>query len=129
MENFVKSIFENLCSNGFPHKKVSLPTLKMYEVADKKELSLNEALELLATTYELSFNIGDEKIIFEKNQAPISKDTNDSEQKEMFKQAQDFISGMDPVELKQMQDMIMSMSEDEKSELMEKGKEMGLFNS
>lgn len=127
MENFVKSIFENLCSNGFPDKKVSLPTLKMYEVADKKELSLNEALDLLAKEYELTFNIGDEKIIFEKIHAPINTGSSATEEKEMFKQAQDFLAGMDPVELQKMQDMIMSMSDDEKSDLMKKGKGMGLF--
>ncbi|EQC45279.1 hypothetical protein [Bacteriovorax sp. Seq25_V] len=119
MKEFAKKVISNLEANGFPAKKVSLPTEKMFEVADEKGFSFNAVIDHLKADYQIMAEIGAEKIIFSK-EAPVNKEN-------MFKQAQEMMANMDPEELKRMQDMIMNMSPEQKDELMKKGKEMGLI--
>ncbi len=129
MRDFAEQIFKNLESNGFPHKRVSLPTEKMYEIADNKGVSLNAALDLLKSEHAVDYSIGDDKIIF--SQSIDNTEENDPfagmDQAQMMQKAQEMMSQMDPAELKRMQDMFMNMSEQEKTELMQKGKDLGII--
>lgn len=129
MEKFVETLYKNLTLNGFPNKRVSLPTEKMYEVADNKNLSLNKALETLSETYDLVYEIGDDKILFEAEVKSAEDNLNFSnlDQNEMFKKAQEFLSKMDPAEIQKMQEQVMNMSESEKEELLRKGKDLGIM--
>ncbi len=129
MEKFVETLYKNLTLNGFPNKRVSLPTEKMYEVADNKNLSLNKALETLSETYDLVYEIGDDKILFEAEVKSAEDNLNFSnlDQNEMFKKAQEFLSKMDPAEVQKMQEQVMNMSESEKEELLRKGKDLGIM--
>lgn len=124
MEQFIEQIIKNLESNGFPSKRVSLPTEKMFEVADNKGFSFNSVLNEMREKHNINSVIEGEKIVFShehKEEAPrVPKE-------DMYKQAQDMMSQMTPEELKKMQDMIMNMSPEEKEEMMKKGKEMGLI--
>lgn len=124
-EEFKLQIMKNLEANGFPDKKVSLPTEKMYEIADNKGLSLNKVLEELKAEQSLNYDIGDDKIIFSK----IVFDQNNfpNLNPEMMKKAQEMMSGMDPAELKKMQEQIENMSEEEREEMLKQAKSMGLF--
>ena len=45
----------------------------------------------------------------------------------MMQKAQEMMSKMDPAELQKIQDQIANMSDEEKEEMMEKAKGMGLF--
>lgn len=119
MNEFIDKIMQTLKSNGFPEKRVSLPTEKMYEVADNKGLSFNQVLEQLKTEHSIDAQIGSEKIIFFK--APVMN------QEEMLKQAQEMMSQMDPEELRKIQEMFSNMSAEEKEEIMKKGKDLGLI--
>lgn len=122
MNEFVLHILKILQTNGFPEKRVSLPTEKMYEVADNKGLNFNRVLESLKEGHQVDYQITTDKIIFfplEITQAPNKED--------MMKQAQEMMSKMSPEELKRIQDMFMNMSEEDKAELMKKGKEMGFI--
>jgi hypothetical protein len=133
MEKFIERVIKTLESNGFPSKKVSLPTEQMFEAADNKGISFNTVLEEMKTNLDIEADIGDDKIIFSKvNNGGI--DAVDSanpfegmDQADMMKKAQEMMAKMDPAELKRMQDMFMNMSEDEKSDIMEKGKDLGLM--
>ncbi len=128
MDKFVETIMKNLESNGFPEKKVSLPTEKMYEIADNKGLSLNKVLDHMESELQIVSDIGDEKIVFSKEVLATNSDPfAGMDQTQMMQKAQEMMSKMDPAELKRMQDMFMNMSEDEKADIMEKGKDLGLM--
>ena len=111
-------ILNNIKSNGFPSKKVSLPLEKMYEVAEKKSENLNMILEELKNQ-GVDHEKTPDKIIFKSaipNLAP-----------EGFEKAQEMMKEMGPEELKKLQDQVANMSEEEKEKLMEQAKAMGLF--
>ena len=121
MEEFITQIIKNLEANGFPEKNVSLPTEKMYEIADKKSVSFNKVLEVMKEEHSIDATVGDEKIIFRK----VSEDS--ASQEDMMKKAQDMLNQMDPAEIERMKNMFMNMSEEEKEELLAKGRDMGLM--
>lgn len=125
INQFKQQILRNLEANGFPQKKVSLPTEKMYEIADEKGLSLNKVLEELKEEEQIHFDIGDEKIVFSK----VVVDANNfpNMNPDMMKKAQEMMSSMDPAELAKMQDQIANMTEEEKEEMLKQAKNMGLF--
>ena len=100
MDKFIESIISNLEQNGFPAKKVSLPTEKMFEIADKKGLSFNKVLDKMEADFEICSDIGDEKIIFSKKLAEMN-------QEDMMAQAQKMMSQMDPDELERIKNMFM----------------------
>lgn len=120
MKEFAQKVLSNLEANGFPNKKVSLPTDKMFEIADNKGFSFNSVLDYLKNEFQIEAEIGTEKIIFSKIQEQL-------DQAAMMQKAQEMMSKMSPDELKQMQDMFMNMSAEEKADIMKKGKDMGLI--
>lgn len=119
MNEFIDKILETLKKNGFPLKKVSLPTEKMYEVADSKGLSFNHVLEQLKSQFQINAEIGPEKIIFSQEMA-MNKD-------DMMKQAQEMMSKMSPEELRKIQEMFTNMTPEQKEEMMKKGKDLGII--
>lgn len=123
MKEFTEKVLENLRSNGFPAKRVSLPTDKMFEVADSKGFNFNDVLRSLKEEYGVESKIGPDKIIF--SEAPAEAMPANPE--EMMKQAQEMMAKMDPEELRKIQEMFMNMSQEEKEEIMKKGKDLGLL--
>lgn len=120
MNEFTQKILQTLKNNGFPEKRVSLPTDKMFEVAESKGFSFNEVLEKLKTEHNVESKIGPDKIIFSQVSAKMS-------QEEMMKQAQEMMSKMDPEELRKIQEMFNNMTPEEKEEIMKKGKDLGII--
>lgn len=118
MQEFIENILKILNNNGFPAKRVSLPTEKMYEAADNKGFSFNTVLQELKEKHNIDAEIGTEKIIF--SQVQMKKE-------DMMKQAQEMMSKMSPEELKKIQEMFMNMTPEEKEEIMKKGKELGII--
>lgn len=123
MNDFIQQIMKNLETNGFPNKNVSFPTEKMYELADNKSLSLNKVLEVLLEKYQIAASIGDDKIIFSKS---LQETQTGQAPEDMMKKAQEMMSKMDPAELERMKSMFENMSEEERAELMKKGRDMGI---
>jgi hypothetical protein len=117
MKDFTDKILQTLKTNGFPEKKVSLPTDKMFEVAESKGFSFNDVLQSLKVEHNVESKIGPDKIIFSQ---AMNKD-------EMMKQAQEMMSKMDPEELKKIQEMFANMSPEEKEEILRKGKDLGIL--
>ena len=118
MKEFIQNILQTLKNNGFPAKRVSLPTDKMFEVADSKGFSFNEVLSALKAEHNVDSQIGPDKIVF--TQVQMNKD-------DMMRQAQEMMAKMDPEELRKIQEMFNNMSPEEKENIMKKGKDMGLL--
>lgn len=118
----MEKIVQTLKSNGFPEKRVSLPTDKMYAAADNKGLSFNSVLEQMEAEYSIEAQIGPEKIIFSKIVQQTTMDT-----QELMRQAQEMMAKMDPAELKRIQDMFANMAPEEKEEIIKKGKDLGII--
>lgn len=121
MELLVESIITNLGNNGYPQKRVSFPTEKMYEVADNKGLSFNKVLEHLKAEHKIDNEIQTEKVIF----FPV-EEAQETSQDEMMKKAQEMMSQMSPEELSNIQKMFENMSDEEKQNMMDQAKKMGL---
>ena len=120
MKEFIENILQTLKNNGFPGKRVSLPTEKMYEVAESKSFSFNTVLEQLKSEHGIEAQIGADKIIFSAAAAEMSKE-------DMIRQAQEMMSQMDPEELRKMQEMFTNMTPEQKEEIMKKGRDLGLI--
>ena len=129
MNEFIEQIIKNLNSNGFPAKRVSLPTEKMYEIADNKGLSFNKVMDSLKELHQIESVVDGEKIIFSKIETTSSSDNPFAgmDQADMMKKAQEMMAQMDPAELERMKSMFMNMSEEEKEDIMKKGKDLGLL--
>jgi hypothetical protein len=131
-QEFIDQIKSNLKSNGFPEKKVSLPLEKMFEIADSKGLHFNDILTKLKED-KIESNLTDDKIIF--TQAPSDIDLSnfnmdslkDMDQDNLMKTAQELMKNMNPEQMSQIKSMYENMSEDEKENIMNKGKDMGLL--
>lgn len=125
MKEFIENIIKNLKTNGFPEKRVSLPTERMYEAADKKGFSFNQVLDQMKAEYNIEAQIGPDKIIFSEVKAEAVEPK--MSQEDMIRQAQEIMSQMEPAELKKLQEMFMNMTPEEKEEIMKKGKDLGLI--
>lgn len=120
MNEFINNILKTLETNGFPNKKVSLPTEKMFEAADKRGFSFNKVIDELKSLHQIECKIGADKIVFAKiseNKSP----------EELMKDAQEMMAKMTPEELQKIQDMFMNMSPEQKEEIMKKGKDLGII--
>ena len=100
MKEFTEKILQTIKNNGFPEKRVSLPTDKMFEVAESKGFSFNDVLQGLKTEHNIESKIGPDKIIFSQ----VVADIGGMNPEEMMRQAQEMMSKMDPEELKKIQE-------------------------
>lgn len=129
MKEFTEKILQTLKNNGFPEKRVSLPTDKMFEVAESKGFSFNDVLQSLKTEHNIEAKIGPDKIIF--SQVVVENSATNSfsgmNQEEIMRQAQVMMSKMDPEELRKMQELFSNMSAEEKEQIMKKGKDLGIL--
>lgn len=130
MKKFIEQIVKNLELNGFPAKKVSLPTEKMFEIADTKGFSFNAVMDEMNSSMQIHGVIEGDKIVFSKavenmSDFDMSAFEGLSESEQMAK-AQEMMSKMDPAQLQGMKDIFMNMSEEEKADIMKKGKDLGL---
>ncbi len=114
--NFIAQIKTNLSNNDFPGKKVSFNLERLYELADQKDVNLNQVREILKNENIKTVSSGD-KLIFSFNSSNMpSLD----EAKQMFNQ-------MSQDEKDSMMKMFQNMSEDQKKELFQKGKDLGFI--
>jgi hypothetical protein len=124
MQDFIQLILKNLKANGYPDKKVGLPIETMYEKADDRGLNFNQVLEVMKNEHQVGAEIETERVVFFSLE---QTNPNQPNQEDMLRQAQEAMANMSPEQLQQMQQMFMNMSEDEKAEIMRKGKEMSLI--
>ena len=136
-KQFIKQIEANLKNNGFPEKKVSLPLEKMYEIADTKGLSFNAVLKEMREDLGIESTLETDKVIFSLVKNDTSPQSNpfsfnpeelkDMDQDELKEKAQNFMKTMSPEQMAEIQRTFANMSQEEKDEIMKKGKEMGLI--
>jgi hypothetical protein len=153
IESFADTIVANLSKNGFPEKKVAFPLERLYESADKKGLSFNRVLEVLAArgiTHEKT----PEKIVFSApaqdhaTPAPFpgmdglagipgmegmpdlaAMDMGGLEgmsPDQLMAAASQAAQQMSPEQMSAIRDMMSNMSPEQMSALMEQAKKMGL---
>ena len=118
MEKFTNQLIKNLENNGFPEKKVAFNIETIYQKCEDAGFSFNT---LRPTLLEkgIESTIETERVIFSKTQSINKSDK--------IKEAQQMMSKMDPEELQKIQTMFENMSEEEKNNLMQEAKKMGLF--
>jgi len=119
MEKFKNQLIKNLENNGFPQKRVAFNIETIYQKCEDAGLSFNNLRPFLRED-GIESTIETERVIFSK----IATTTNNQDK---MKEAQDMMSNMDPQELEKIQNMFENMSEDEKNNLMQEAKKMGLL--
>lgn len=125
-EAFVDNLIRILEKNGYPEKKVALPLERLYEAAYEKDLNFNKALEILLTR-GISHEKTRDKIIFFPHQTATSQ-SGDAPQNlsEMMAQAMEMLNRLSPDQRSELEKMVLNMSDEEKAQMMQKAREMGL---
>lgn len=128
IDSFIEQLMKNLHKNGYPARRVSFGLERLYEAADAKGLSLNKALDLLRAQ-GVDHSKTNEKIIFFATPAPVAEGAGEGAG-DFLAQAQAMMAGMGPEELEGLRGMVegrlAQMSDEERAELFEQLKEMGL---
>ena len=123
MDDFIALIMNNLTKNGFPEKRVSFDLETMYERAEDRRLSMNKVLDEMKTRGVDHHKKGD-KIIFFQVSEPVAPSS------DFLARAQEMMKEMDQDELAAsqalVQERLQSMSPEERAELFEQIKNMGL---
>ncbi len=119
LDNFKEQVLKNLRNHGYPEKSISFPLEKMYEVADNKGLSFNKVLDVLKEEGHHS-ELTVDKVIFYKFEDEVLDDN-------FMNQAQDMMANMTPEQLESIQEMILGMSQEDRENLLKKGKDMGII--
>lgn len=150
-DQFIDFIKSTLQKNGFPDKKVSLPLAKVQSAAESKGLDLDMILSRLKMGSIYS-DITEDKIIFADSEAeePASDGNpfanmggmgglgdmlggldlgslQNMSQEELMGQVSNIMGNMTPEQQQAMMDMYQNMSDEDKENIMNKGKDMGLF--
>lgn len=126
---FIVKVVNTLEKNGFPNKKVSLPLDQMYRIAYEKGLNFNKVLEFLEAK-DIAHTKTNEKIIFEpksEGEQPQPEFPGAEDPSALFQKAQELMRNMSPEQMEQIGKMYSGLSDQQKQELMNKAKDMGLF--
>ena len=146
--DFIKSTLEK---NGFPDKKVSLPLAKVKAAAEGKGLDLDMILSRLKMGSIFS-ELSEEKIVFSDSETEEEASSanpfanmgamgglgdmlggldlgalQNMSQEDLMGQVTNMMQNMTPEQQQAMMDMYQNMSDEDKENIMNKGKDMGLF--
>ena len=139
MEDFIELLMRNLTKNQFPQKKVSFDMEKLYERAESRQLSLNSVLDQMKLRGIDHVKKGD-KIIFkpllpqadhtptsdsqtQENSNPGGMDFLEQAKAMMQNMSEDELAAIQPL----VQERLKSMSEEERTNLFDQIKKMGIF--
>lgn len=134
MEDFIQTLMKNLEKNGFPQKKVAFDLETMYERAESKKLSMNNVLDELEKRGIHHRKKGD-RLIFkpapQNSSIPLDGMPNLNDiNPDFLAQAQAMMDNMNEDELASTRNMVQerlaSMSPEERNQLFEQIKGMGL---
>jgi hypothetical protein len=126
VEAFAANVIRTLEKSGYPGKRVSLPLERMYEVAHGKGLNFNKVLDLLAAQ-GIAHEKTTTKIVFFPAEAGATSPAPPSgDLASMLAQARELMKTMTPEQLQEIQNMVTSMSDDEKASMLERAKDLGL---
>jgi len=133
---FVENIVHNLEKNGFPERRVALPLVRMYESADAKGVSFNKVLDELAAR-GISHEKTPEKVIFVRAEEPSPPGVGPLEgldlgafeglpPDQMMAAAAALMQQLGPEQLAAMQAAVENLSDEDKAELVERARKLGL---
>jgi hypothetical protein len=134
---FVDQMLAQLTKNGYPERRVAFAIERMYETADKKGLSFNKVLEVLAER-GIAHEKTPEKVIF--GTAPAERPTSASvglpgfdpaqlagmSQEQLIAAAQAAMQQMGPEQLAALQAMVAGMTPEQQAEMIEQVRKLGL---
>lgn len=137
-DQFVQNVINNLQKNGFPESKVAFPLERMYEAAHRKGLNFNKVLEALGGL-GIAHEKTPEKVIF----ASTAHETaaaghnpfagldlgglKDLPPDQMMAAAAQAMQQMGPEQMQAIQGVLDNMSDEERAQMMEQAKKMGLI--
>lgn len=125
-----KTIMNNLQKNGYPEKKVSFTKAPLEAFIKKNDYDLDDILGEMEVEGIYSKQKVD-KVIFSSSEfgepAADNNAFNSFNNDEMKKKAFEMMQNMSPEELADIKKKIDSMSDEEKAEMMNKAREMGLM--
>ena len=150
-DQFIEFIKSTLEKNGFPEKKVSLPLTKVQSAAEGKGLDLDMILSRLKMGGVYS-ELTIEKVIFSDSEKEETSGADNPfagmggmgglgdmlggmdlsalqnmSQEELMGQVSSLMENMTPEQQQAMMDMYQNMSDEDRENIMNKGKDMGLF--
>ncbi len=138
MAKFMEDIVHNLEKNGFPERRVAFPLERMYESAHAKGLNFNKVLDELAAR-GVAHEKTPEKVIFvraeEQAASPGASPFADLDlgaleglsPEQMMAAAAALMQQMSPEQLAAMHGLVENFSEEQKAELVERARELGLL--
>lgn len=151
--DFIATILKNLEKNGFPSSRVAFPVDALWQSADSKGLNFRKILDFLKEK-GIEHEMDADKIIFSSAEPAeaaeatgmagnpfleMMSDPNnpmaamlreqagniaDLKGGNLFSKAMDAVKNMSPEQVAQLQNMMASLSDDEKKDLVEKAKNM-----
>ncbi len=124
MQHLKDKILKTLNQHGFPQKKVSLPTDKLFQMADDIGCSFNKIADQFKAE-GMVIEIQAERTIFSMDLS--SQPESSFAPQDILKKAQEMMAGLSSEERTKLMQQYQSMSDEEKTQLMEKAKKMGLF--
>ncbi|MFM2415776.1 MAG: hypothetical protein RL385_499 [Pseudomonadota bacterium] len=137
LESFARLVVNNLQKQGFPERKVAFPLERLYESAHSKGLNFNQVLSLLAT-WGIEHEKTPEKLIFLAAPRPAAttaaspfagvdfsmlQNLSPAQMMAMVSQA---MEQMGPEQLSAIQDTLGNMTEEERAQMLEQAKMLGL---
>lgn len=151
-DQFIDKIVSTVEASGYPEKKVSLPRAKVQGAAESRGLDLDMILSRLGMKgYHGS--ISGEKLIFSNQQEDeASAGANpfanmggmggmadmlggmdlgalqNMSQEDLMGQVSNIMQNMTPEQQQGLMEMYQNMSDEDKEQIMNKGKDMGFFN-
>lgn len=154
-DQFIDKIVSTVEANGYPEKKVSLPLAKVQGAAESRGLDLDMILSRLGMKGFYG-SISGEKLIFTDAQEEESSTGSNPfanmgniggmggmadmlggmdlgalqnmSQEELMGQVGKIMESMTPEQQQGMMDMYQNMSDEDKEQILNKGKDMGFFN-
>lgn len=125
-----ETIVNNLKKNGYPEKKVSFNKDSLESFVKKHDYELDDILGEMEAEAIYS-KLKNNKIIFSSTEfaeaAPEGNPFSGFNNDDMKKKAFEMMQNMSPEELESIKKKIDAMSDEEKAEMMNKAREMGLM--
>jgi len=138
LERFARLVVENLHKQGFPECKVAFPLERLYESAHNKGVNFNQVLSLLAS-WGIAHEKTPEKVIFTAApqpeptaaQAPFAgvdlSMLQNMAPEQVMAMASQLMQQLGPEQLEALQGMLSNMSDEERAQMLEQVKKLGLF--
>lgn len=140
LERFAELVEANLRKQGFPERKVAFPLERLYESAHAKGVNFNQVLVLLAAR-GIEHEKTPEKIIFsaarpsvpEAVQSPFGAFAGldpsmlqNMSPEQMMAMVGQLVQQLSPEQLASLQSMVGNMSDEERAQMLEQARALGL---